>query len=236
MTGIIPPSIVTYSYTVSNTFDTYINVSFPFRVKIESVWFTGDRKLLGGTGPSGSVFEDSFRVLKLAAYKAKSPKTVVSQYDPPSDWAPLFGYDDPEGQTDWVNGTAEYKPTMWLGIPDDSTAQVLKDSTTQYLGMPFFDAGFRSSTGFIPEFDSAINPYFANSGWNSGQFNTNKYKTDMSIMNPDEIASFFVYNDSGDWTDYAGDGVATIHIAYTGVGDGPFPGAEKTTWNDWWYD
>lgn len=233
MSGILPQSMVTYSYTVSNVFDTYINVSFPFRVKIDQVWFTGDRKLFGG---DGAVFEDSFRVLKLAAMKAKSPKTVVSQYDPPSDWAPLFGYDDPGSQEGWTGGSDNYKPTMWLGIPDDATAEQLKDSTTQYLGLPFFDAGFRSSTGTVPSLNDANNPFWGNNGWDGPEFAANKYKTELGVLNPDEIISFFVYNDSGDWTDYAGDGVATIHLTYSGVGYGIEPESTKTAWNNWWYD
>ena len=236
MSSIIPPSVVTYSYSVNSSFDTYVNVSFPFRVKIEEVWFTGDRKLIGGSSETGSVFDSSFRVLKLAAMKAKSPKTVLSSYDPPSDWAPFFGYNDPGDQTGWVAGSAEYKPTMWLGLPDDATAGVLKDSTTQYLGVPFFDAGFRSSSSSAPSPHDTHNPYFGNNGWNGGQFNANKYKTDLYVMNPDEILSLFVYADSGDWTDYEGDGVATIHIAYTGIGEGYSKPGAKTPWNDWWYD
>lgn len=236
MSSIIPPSIVTYSYLVNSSFDTFVNVSFPFRVRIEEVWFTGDRKLLGGSSETGTVFSSSFRVLKLAAMKAKSPKQVLSAYDPPSDWAPFFGYNEPNEQTDWVSGSAEYKPTMWLGLPDDATAGVLKDSTTQYLGVPFFDAGFRSSSSSAPSLHDAHNPYFGNNGWSSGQFAANKYKTDLSVMNPDEILSLFVYNDSGDWTDYNGDGVATIHIAYTGIGEGYSKPGTKTPWNDWWYD
>lgn len=237
MSGIVPPSIVTYQYMVSNTFDTYVNVSFPFRVRITDVWFTGDRKLLGSTSlSSGSVFEDSFRVLKLAALKAKSPRTVLSQYDKPSDWTALFGYDDPEDQSGWTTGSPQYKPTIWLGLPDDSTAAVLKDSTTQYMGTPFYDAGFRSSTGQPPAKDAAHNPYWGNDNWNSTEFHANKYKTDLGVMNPDEIVSFFVYNDTGDWTDYEGDGIATINIAYTGIGAGVEPEDAKTPWTDWWYD
>ena len=237
MTGIIAPSIVNYQYTVSNTFDTYVNVSFPFRVRITDVWFTGDRKLLGSTSlSSGSVFEDSFRVLKLSAMKAKSPRVVLSNYDTPSDWAPFFGYNDPEAQTDLVTGSDEYKPTIWLGLPDDATAEILKDSTTQFLGQPFYDAGFRSSTAQPPTKDAANSPYWGNNGWNSGQFAANKYKTDIGVMNPDEMVSFFVYNSGGDWTDYAGDGIATISIAYVGIGAGIEPGNNKTPWSDWWYD
>lgn len=236
MSGIVPPSIVTYQYMVSNTFDTYVNVSFPFRVRITDVWFTGDRKLLGGTATTGTVFDSSFRVLKLAALKAKSPRTVLSNFDTPSDWAPFFGYTNPEAQTGWVGGDADLKPTIWLGLPDDATAGVLKDSTTQYLGQPFYDAGFRSSTAQPPAKDATSNPYWGNNGWSSPQFATNKYKTDMGIMNPDEMISFFVYNDTGDWTDYAGDGIATINIAYTGIGSGTEPADNKTPWTDWWYD
>lgn len=236
MSGINAPQIVTYQYMVSNTFDTYVNVSFPFRVRITDVWFTGDRKLLGGTPPSGNVFDSSFRELKLSAMKAKSPRVVLSNYDPPSDWAPFFGYNDPEAQTDWVTGSDEYKPTIWLGLPDDATADILKDSTTQFLGQPFYDAGFRSSTAQPPAKDAANSPYWGNNGWSSGQFAANKYKTDIGIMNPDEMVSFFVYNSDGDWTDYAGDGIATISIAYVGIGAGTEPGDNKTPWSDWWYD
>lgn len=236
MSGINAPSVVTYSYVVSDSFDTYVNVSFPFRVRVQDVWFTGDRKLLVGTSSTGAQFEGAFRALKLSAMKAKSPKVVISDYDPPSDWAPFFGTDDPAAQTGLATPDDSLKPTMWLGIPDDATAGFLKDSTTQYLGQPFFDAGFRSSTGRAPGLVDATNPYWSNNGWNSGQFETNKYKTDMGVMNPDEILSLFVYNSEGDWTDYDGSGVATIHIAYTGVGESVEPEATKTPWNDWWYD
>ena len=233
MSGIIPPAIVTYSYMVSNSFDTYVNVSFPFRVRITDIWFNGDRKLLGGTAVEGTVFSSSFRILKLSALKAKSPKVVLSNYDVPSDWAPFFGvvHSETDNYTD-----DSLKPTIWLGLPDDSTADVLKDSTTQFLGQPFYDAGFRSSTGQPPEKSSVHNPYFSNDGWNEEEGDQYKYKTDIGVMNPDEILSLFVFNADGDWTDYEGDGIATIHIAYTGVGQGVETGGTKTPWSDWWYD
>jgi len=40
MSGIIAPSIVNYDWTVRQSDPSYLNVSFPFRVKIESIWFT----------------------------------------------------------------------------------------------------------------------------------------------------------------------------------------------------
>ena len=221
-----------------NQFSKYVNVSFPFRVRITDVWFNGDASLLNnsdsesGNNP-GSVFEDSFRVLKLAGFKAKNPKVVLSGYDTPSDWNAFFGQ---ENDALYSNPDASLKPTIWLGIPDDATAGTLKDSTTQYNGVPFFGAGFRSSTGRPPAFSSTHNGYWYNSGWNESQYAQNKYKTDIGVMNPDEILSLFVYNDSGDWTDYDGTGTATIHIAYTGVGEGVFTAAGKTPWSDWWYD
>jgi hypothetical protein len=239
MTGIVPPSVVTYQYTVDNNFSRYVNVSFPFRVRITDIWFNGDASLLntsdaeGGNNP-WTAFEDSFRVLKLAGYKAKSPKVVLSDFDPPSDWNAFFGTDDTSSFG--LNADASLKPTIWLGIPDETTAQVLKDSTTQYNGVPFFGAGFRSSTGKPPALSSPDNGYWFNNGWNEPQYLQNRYKTDMGVMNPDEILSLFVYNDSGDWSDYDGTGTATIHIAYTGVGEGVFPASGKTPWSDWWYD
>jgi hypothetical protein len=238
MPGIIPPSIVTYQYTVSNTYDTYVNVSFPFKVKISEVWFTGDAKLLGGNPPEGEddVFEDSFRILSLAAVKSKSPKTVLSSYDAPSDWAPFFGTADPESQTTVASADSSLKPSMWLGIPDDATAAQLKNSTTHFPGVPIYGAGFRSSSATPPSLNDATNPYWANDDWSSGEFAQNKYKTEMGVMNPDEILTLFLYDEDGDWTDYEGDGLATIHIAYEGVALSIEAEAIKTPWNTWWYD
>ena len=238
MNGILAPSIVTYQYVVDNGFSRYVNVSFPFKVKIEEVWFTGDRYLLGGDYGNGNTFEGSYRELKLGALKAKSPKTVVSNYDIPSDWAPFFGFNDPEEATSdgaWW-GDDNLKPTMWLGIPDDQTAENLKNSTTQYLGTPWYDAGFRSSSSKPPALKDSTNPYWYNDGWNSGQRAAYKYKTEMGVMNPDEILTLFLFNSNGNWDGYEGNGVATIHIAYTGVGSSIEPEATKQAWNDWWYD
>lgn len=233
MSGITPLSVATYTYTVDNLFSRYVNVSFPFRVRIDSVWFTGDSNLLNGTSETGQVFDSSFRVLKLAGIKSANPRVVLSDYDPPSDWNQFFGVVD---DIDDNSADEALKPTMWLGLPDDATAEVLKDSTTQYAGTPFFGAGFRSSTGSAPALASGNNGFWYNDGWNEPQYNANRYKTDLGVMNPDEILSLFVYNDSGDWTDYDGTGTATIHVAYTGIGSGIFPAAGKTPWSDWWYD
>lgn len=238
MAGIIPPSIVTYQYVVDNNFSKYVNVSFPFRVRITDVWFTGDVNLLGGTAPEGTVLSSSFRALALAGVKAKSPKFVLNNFDPPSDWAHFFGSDPEDIGIDGPGAGPEeaLKPTIWLGLPDELTAEQLKDSTTQYMGTPFSGAGFRSSTGRPPAKGEATNPYWYNNGWNSEQQEQYKYKTDLGVMNPDEILSLFVYNETGDWTDYNGDGVATIHIAYQGVGSNIEPQDSKTPWSDWYYD
>ena len=40
MSGIIAPAIVNYDWTVRTNDPSYLNVSFPFRVKIEKIWFT----------------------------------------------------------------------------------------------------------------------------------------------------------------------------------------------------
>jgi len=245
VSGIIPSSVVTYSYVVDQLFSKYVNVSFPFRTHIDSVWFTADLSLLGGTPAvvgvdeeenpivGDSVLEDSFRALKIAGLKAKNPKIVLSQYDPPSDWNMFFGVENAE--EGW-NADTSLKPTIWLGLPDDETAEVLKDSTTQYLGNPFTGAGFRSSTGVAPDYASVNNGYWYNDGWTEEQYLANRYKTDLAVMNPDEILSLFVYDSDGDWTDYDGTGLVTIHIAYSGVGQGVFPAAGKTPWTDWWND
>lgn len=237
MSGIIPPSIVTYSYIVDNNFSKYINVSFPFRCLVQSVWFTVDERFLSGTAPSGTVFDSSGRTLKLAGLKAKNPKVILSSYDPPSDWAAFFGIGAPEEQTDWSGGDEAYKPNIWLGLPEDAPSGTYKDATTHQVGQPAsYNIAFRSNSVQPPSLNDAHNPYWGNNGWNSSQFAANKYKTDMGVMNPDEVLSLFVYADDGDWTDYSGEGVATIHVAYTGIGEGVSTAGVTAPWSDWWYD
>ena len=236
MSGIIAPSIVSYEYMVGDLNNSFINVTFPFKVQIEGIWFTADRRMLEGTF-DGDLFEDAGRTLVLSAQKAKSPRTVLSAVDTPTDWAPFFGYDAPEDQTDVVYGSNEFKPTIWLGLPEDAPVGMYKDATTQYINN-YYDtsASFRSSTGHAPELNDAHNPYWGNNGWNSGEFAANKYKTNMSILNPDEILTMFVYSDDGDWTDYAGDATVTIHVAYTGVSETMEKADPKTPWVTWWND
>lgn len=237
MSAVIAPSIVTYEYMVSNFNNSFINVSFPFKVQITGIWFTADERMLNGTIGAGTILQNGGRILRLTAQKAKSPRTIVSGIDPPSDWAPFFGYDEPESQTDWVYGNDEFKPTLWLGLPEDASASVYKDATTQYVGNYYSNqAAFRSSTGFAPALDDAHNPYWGNNGWNSSEFATNKYKTHMSILNPDEILNMFVWSDGGDWTDYDGSATVTIHVAYTGVSETIEKEDTKAPWTAWWED
>ena len=236
MSGIIAPSIVSYEYMVGDLNNSFINVTFPFKVQIEGIWFTADRRMLEGTF-DGDLFEDAGRTLVLSAQKAKSPRTVLSAVDTPTDWAPFFGYDAPEDQTDVVYGSNEFKPTIWLGLPEDAPAGTYKDATTQYINN-YYDnsASFRSSTGYAPALNDTHNPYWGNNGWNSGEFAANKYKTNMSILNPDEILTMFVYSDAGDWTDYTGDATVTIHVAYTGVSETMEKADPKAPWVTWWND
>lgn len=235
MSGMLAPTVATYQYQVDNMFSKYVNVSFPFRVRITDVWFTADRALLGSVNDWASM-ENDFRVLALAGIKSKNPKKVLSSYDVPTDWAPFFGYATPDSQEGWTGGDAEFKPQIWLGVPDEATADQLKNQSTQYAGTPFFGAGFRSSSSKPPSLNQAHNPYWGNNGWSTLQFAANKYKTDMGVMNPDEMVSLFLYNESGNWEDYDGTGIATIHIAYEGVGYSTQPGDQATPWNDWFYD
>ena len=234
---IIAPSIVTYDYTVDFGNTSYINLSFPFKTRITGIWFTADERMLRGNIGSGTIFQNSGRVLTLVAHKAKSPRVVLSQYDPPSDWAPFFGYADPEDQTDWVYGSEQFKPSMWLGIPEDAPVGTYKDSTTQFVGNVInYQQSYRSTTGYAPSLNDTHNPYWGNDGWNSDQFSANKYKTDMAIMNPDEVLNMFVMNSYGDWTDYDGTGTVTIHVAYTGVSATVEEEDPKTPWTAWWED
>jgi hypothetical protein len=236
MSGIIAPSIVTYDYKVGELNNSFINVSFPFKVQIEGIWFTADRRMLNGTY-DGDLFEDAGRTLILSAQKSKSPRIVLSNIDEPTDWAPFFGYDEPETQTDVVYGSDEFKPTIWVGLPEDAPAGMFKDATTQYINNNIDNSpAFRSSTGFAPALDDDHNPYWGNNGWSSGQFAANKYKTNMAILNPDEIISLFVYSNDGDWTDYDGEATVTVHVAYSGVSETVEKEDPKTPWSAWWND
>ena len=234
MSGINAPSVATYQYTVDNQFSKYVNVSFPFRVRITEVWFTCDANLLGYDTWWNQA--NSWRSLALAGLKGKSPKKVLSSYDYPTDWAPLFGVDYPENQDYWTWGDENLKPTLWLGIPDDASAEQMKKQTTQYLGTPWYGQGFRSASATPPAFGDSTNPYWGNEGWSESQFTHFKYKTDIGVMNPDEIVSFFVYQAGGNWNDYDGQGSVTIHVAYEGVGAGISPEDTATPWSGWFYD
>jgi hypothetical protein len=235
MGAITPPSIVTYSYTVNRDFDNYVNVSFPFRVKIDQIWFTGDRKLFSDT----NMF-DAERGVKLSALKARNPK----HYEPgntPSDWAPFFGVDDSSVDSGgWWAASADFKPTMWVGNPDNRP----EGEAVQDLGQPWYDAGFRSTVGVAPEtgyeaiigaplIESPHNPYWYNDSWSENEWMAKRYKMNMAIMQPDDILSLFIYDYTGDWSGYQGDAVVNIHIAYTGVGGAP-DNALQAVWGPWW--
>lgn len=235
MSAIIAPSIVTYQYRVDDNFSHYVNVSFPWKVRITEVWFTGDTQLLGNYDDFYSMDND-YRSLALGAIKSKSPKDVLSSYDVPTDWAPLFGYNNPENQEGWTWGTESLKPSVWLGLPDQASQETLKNQTTQYAGTPYYGAGFRSSSAQPPTLKSANNPYWGNNGWNYNEFSQYKYKTDIGVMNPDEMVSLFIYRTNGNWNDYEGNGYATIHVAYEGVGVTVEPASPATPWSDWFYD
>lgn len=226
MSGLIPPSIVTYSYEVDRQFDNYVNVSFPFRVKIESIWFTGDNLLIAEVD---SNYQNAARGLKLAGIKAANPRNPDADWNAPSDWANFFGTDGDEG--DVFQADDSLKPTMWMGDPDDRPA----GTTIQFLGTPYYGNGFRSSVASAPAKDSPANPFWYNNNAD-GPGNRN-YKTDLSIMNPDEILSLFVYDYTGDWdfyAEYEKYAVVNIHIAYTGVSEVNDEAAATRAWGPWY--
>jgi hypothetical protein len=229
MSGIIAPSIVNYDWTVRESDPSYLNVSFPFRVKIESIWFTtqqvygataglwqGDEEILD--------IETTERLLRLAVTKSKNSKTQHSQYDNPSDF--MFGFED--GSYDFVPND-ELKPTMWLGNPDDAAGRIGAWGTQQYWGNGALDL---RSTAATP-IDKA---HAINYSWNEAEYNANTYLTDVAIMNTDEILQLFVYADGGDWTGYEDDAKVTISVAYTGIHDTEKASASAKTWTAWWND
>jgi len=227
--GIIPPSVVTYTYPVGNEYDNYVNVSFPFRVRIQEIWFTGDVQLFADDNQFGTE-----RGLKLAAIKSRNPKNPVDQYDFPSDWNNFFGTaSDGDGYGFWQNADESLKPTMWIGNPDERP----EGEAVQYAGYGFWGAGFRSTAKSAPELGSESNGYWMNWNWNEQEYYDRRYQSDLAIMNPDEMLTCLVYNYTGDWSNYnTGDAKVTIHVAYTGMSDAGTDAAGNAPWYDWWYD
>ena len=229
MSGIIPPSIVNYDWTVKTSDPSYLNVSFPFRVKIESIWFT-TQQVYGTTaglwqGDEQTVdIETTERLLRLAAIKTKNSKTQHSQYDNPSDW--MFGFEDVE-YDGIVND--ELKPTMWLGNPDEGIGKFGTFGTQQYFGNSVLDL---RSTAVAP-IDKA---HAINYSWNEEQYNERTYLADVAVMNTDEILQLFVYSDGGDWTGYENDAKVTISVAYTGIHNADAISASAKPWTAWWND
>jgi len=226
MSGINAPSIVTYSYEVDLNFENYVNVSFPFRVQIESIWFTGDRLLISETD-SGWI--NAARGLKLAGIKSANPRKPDAVWNTPSDWANFFGV-EPGDSGDIFQADENLKPTMWMGNPDDRP----EGTTIQWAGTPYYGNGFRSSAKSAPAKDSPTNPSWYND--NADGPGNRGYKTDLSVMNPDEILSLFVYNYTGDWSyynDYDKRAMVNIHIAYSGVADIADGAAATRAWGPW---
>lgn len=233
MSGIIAPAIVNYEWTVKQTDPSFLNVSFPFRVKIEKIWFTTQvlsdgpglwHTLNGGGGDTSVDIETTERLLRLAAFKSKNSKTQHSIYDNPTELMAVFNDAGYSGDIDET-----LKPTMWLGNPDDAAGRIGAFSTS---GGVWGSAPSLRSTAATP-IDKA---YATNSSWNESEYNANTYLTDVAIMNTDEMLQLFVYNADGDWTDYNNLGKVTISVAYTGIHDVEAASATAKPWTEWWND
>ena len=226
MSGIIPPSIVNYEWTVKKDDASFLNVSFPFRVRIESLLFTTQHLWNGTEGlDEGVNIDGSDRELKLAAIKAKNSKQQWSVYDPPTDYT--WGF-NPFIYNDGVN--EDLKPTMWLGNPDDAPADSLGAWATG--GFENYWALSRRSTAKSPV---ETNNFF-NNDWNESEYNAQTYVADVAVMNTDEMLQLFVYNSNGDWSDYENDAKVTISIAYTGAAFDTKASATPKEWTSWWND
>jgi len=229
MSGIIAPSIITFRWWVKETDPSFLNVSFPFRVKIESIWFTTnvDSSEYGlWEGEEGVVdLETTERLLRLAAFKTKNSKTQHGQYDNPTDMMSVFG-------DSGYNGGGldeELKPTMWLGNPDDAAGRIGAFST---VGAVLGNTPSLRSTAVAP-IDKA---HATNTSWSENEHDANTYLADVAIMNTDEMMQLFVYNSAGDWSGYNGYGEVIISVAYTGIHDEEAVSATAKTWLDWWND
>jgi hypothetical protein len=230
MSGIIPPSIVNYDWTVKINNPSFLNVSFPFRVKIVSIWFTtqeiyGDTAgLWQGDGETLDI-ETTDRVLKLAAFKSKNSKTQHSIYDNPNDI--VYPFEDLD-----YNGSPneDLKPTMWLGNPDDAAGRIGAFSTE--------GGGFGGNVMNLRS--TAVSPIEKsrayNSNWSENEWNAQTYLADAAAMNTDEFLQMFVYNVGGNWDNYENDAKVTISIAYTGMSGEDAQSASAKTWLEWWND
>lgn len=230
MSGIIAPAIVNYDWTVRTNDPSYLNVSFPFRVKIESIWFTTQQLYnnsagLWEMGDGGVDIETTERLLRLAAIKSKNSKTQHQPHDNPSDWT--FVFEDVLWDGD-VNEAL--KPTMWLGNPDNADGNIGAFSTQQYWGSGSLD--LRSTAAAPVDKAHALNNSWIN--WETNVANT--YLTDVAVMNTDEILQLFVYSDGGDWSGYEEDAKVTISVAYTGMWNEEAVSASAKPWTAWWND
>ena len=202
MSGITPPSIIALNYVVELGFEKYVNLSFPFRVKIENIWFTADDALSGETD-DGNPWDDE-RVLRLGAIKTRNAKDTGG-YVSDNNWV-------------WADMASWNKPTLWFGNPDyrdEATNAGRGDDATdqqvQYDDVLDTVAVYRSTTKSLPSVEDMSTWW----NWDNGD---RGYKTDLSILNEDEFLSLFVFNDGGNWDNYSGNGTATIFVSYTGVG------------------
>lgn len=226
MSGVIPPSIINYDWTVRVNDNSFLNVSFPFRVKLLSIWFT-TQKIWNGTDGlyQGTNIGDTERTLKLAAVKTKHSKQQWSVYDPPTDWTwgfSPFVYD---------NGPDEsLKPTMWLGNPDDAPTNSLGTWATGGVAN-YWQLSQRSTDSSLVATNN-----FTNDDWNQNEYNAHTYVADVAVMNTDEMLQLFVYNSNGDWSGYDNDAKVTISIAYTGMWYEDMASTTPKQWTDWWYD
>lgn len=226
MSGIIPPSIVNYDWIVKDADPSYLNVSFPFRVKIDAIWFT-TQKIYGVTNGLYEGVVDlatTERKLSLAAFKTKNSKKQWTSTDNPTDHMSVFE-DVPYGTP--LNELL--KPAMWLGNPDDAAGRV---------GAWAAGSGFGGSE--LNQRSTAVAPigqgHAFNSSWSEEEHNAQTYLTDIAVMNTDEFLQLFIYASGGDWTDYADDGKVTISIAYSGMWSEGAVSAPAKTWLDWWND
>jgi hypothetical protein len=230
MSGIIAPSIVNYDWTVKISDPSFLNVSFPFRVKIVSIWFT-TQAIYGNTagfwqGDETTLdIETTDRVLALAAYKAKNSKTQHSIYDNPNDI--LYAFED-LGYSQSIN--EELKPTMWLGNPDDAAGRI-GAFCTEGGGFGGNAMSLRSTAASPIEKSRATN-----SNWSEEEWNERTYLADAAVMNTDEFLQMFVYNVDGNWDDYENDAKVIISIAYTGMSGEDAVSATQKPWVDWWND